>query len=457
MPATYQKSLALKWDQLTLDAIKLTNTSPPLAARALAMVHTAMYDAWSVYNKCAFSTTTSRYIKRHEEGCGEHEIEKTFSYAAFGVLTDLFWLALPAENRNMFRDLMCQCNYDPDDCSFDITMAAGIGNLIARLINDYRHGDEANQLGILFHFAPWSDFTGYKPINLPEPSPVKDINRWQPLLVGSKTQKFLVPHWPLVKPFALTFAKQFRPEPPFNTHDSPNDFKKQAQEVIAISENLSDKEKAISEYWEDGPGSYTPPGHWCEIAQFICEREKYGNKDCIKLFFALTNAMLDVSISAWECKRRYDSVRPITAIHELYRGKKIKAWGGPFKGTVQMDGKDWMPYQRPDFITPPFAEHVSGHSAFSKAAAYILHEYTKKDGFDGCFLVKKGSSNIEPGQTPATDMMLEWPTLTAAAEQAGLSRLSGGIHFKRGNDLGQKLGADVAKCVWEKALYYYND
>ena len=239
--------------------------------------------------------------------------------------------------------------------------------------------------------------------------------------------------------------------------DSPNEFKKQAQEIISISESLSDKEKVIAEYWEDGPGSYTPPGHWCEIAQFICEKEKYGNKDCIKLFFALTNAMLDSSVACWECKRRYDSVRPITAIHELYNGKRIKAWGGPFKGIVEMDGKEWMPYQRTDFITPPFAEHVSVQSTLSRAAATILHAYTKKDTFEGCFLVKKGSSNIEPGQTPSSDIMLDWPTLTAAVEEAGISRLFGGIHFKRGNELGQKLGGAVGKCAWEKALYYFND
>ncbi|HEV8083744.1 MAG TPA: vanadium-dependent haloperoxidase, partial [Chitinophagaceae bacterium] len=180
-------------------------------------------------------------------------------------------------------------------------------------------------------------------------------------------------------------------------------------------------------------------------------------KDCIKLFFALCNAMLDVSIAVWECKRRYDSVRPITAIHELYRGRIIKAWGGPFKGTVEMDGKDWMPYQLSNFVTPPFPEHVSGHSTFSRAAATILQSYTHKDIFEGCFLVKKGSSRIEPGKTPSVDIMLDWPTFTAAAEEAGVSRLYGGIHFKRGNDLGQKLGAAVGKCVWEKAVYYYND
>jgi hypothetical protein len=457
MPAPYSKPLTLQWSQLTLDAIKISNTSPPLAARALAMVHTAMYDAWSVYNKCAFSTTTSRYIKRYDENCSENEMEKTFSYAAFGVLTDLFWLALPAEKRNMFRDLMIQCNYNPDDCSMDITTAQGIGNLIARLIIEYRHGDESNQQGILFHFAPWSDFTGYQSVNPQEPAAVKDINHWQALLVNVKAQHFLVPHWTLVKPFALQFAKQFRPEPPFNTKDSPNDFKKQAQEILSISESLSDKEKAIAEYWEDGPDSFTPPGHWCEIAQFVCEKERYGNKDCIKLFLALTNAMLDASIACWECKRRYDSVRPITAIHELYRGKIIKAWGGPFKGSVEMDGKDWVPYQPSNFVSPPSPEHVSERSAFGKTAAYILYAYTKKEGFNGCFLVKKGSSRIEPGKTPSADIMLEWPTLTAAAEEAGISGLYGGIHFKRANELGQKLGTAVGKCVWEKVLVYFND
>jgi hypothetical protein len=352
---------------------------------------------------------------------------------------------------------MYKNNYNPDNCSMDINTAEGIGNLMARLIIDYRNGDEANENGILFHFAQWNDFTGYQPANPPEPAPIKNINHWQPLLVNGKVQKFLLPHWPLVKSFALAFAKQFRPEPPFNMKDSPNDFRKQAQEIISISETLSDKEKAITEYWNDGPGTYTTAGHWCEIAQFICEKEKYGNKDCIKLFFALSNVFLDASIACWECKRRYDSLRPVTAIHELYRGKIIKAWGGPFKGIVEIDGKDWIPYQLADFVTPAYPEHVSAHAALSKAAAFILQAYTRKDSFGGCFLVKKGSSRIEPGKTPSSDILLDWPTFTAAADEAATSGLYSGIHFKRANDLGQKLGMAVAKSVWEKALVYFND
>ncbi len=457
MPPNQQKPLALQWNQLTLDAIKYSNTSPPLAARALAMVHTAMFDAWSVYNKCAISTTTAPYIKRHTQGSGEDEVQKTFSYAAYRVLTDLFWLALPPDKRNMFRDLMVKCNYYPDDCSFDITTAAGIGNLIARLVIDYRRGDESNQQGMLFHFAPWNDFTGYQPVNPPEHLPVKDINHWQPLLVNEKVQKFLVPHWGLVKPFALEYGRQFRPGPPFNSKDFPVEFKKQSLEIILISESLTDKQKAIAEYWSDGPDTYTPPGHWCEIAQFIAERENYDNTHCIKLFFALSNAMLDASIACWECKHYYDSVRPITAVHELFRGRKIRAWGGPFKGTVEMDGKDWMPYQPSNFVTPPFAEHVSGHSTFSRAAATILQSFTRSDHFKGCTLIKAGSSEIEPGKTPAEDIMVDWPTFTAAAEEAGMSRLYCGIHFTRGNEYGQMLGEVVGKCVWEKAKYHFGE
>lgn len=452
-----QSPLTLQWNQLTLESIQLTSTSPPAAARALAMVHTAMYDAWSVYHQCPFSTTTSRYVKRYGEICEENAMEKSVSYAAYRTLTHLFWLTLPAEKRNMFRDLMNQLGFNPDDCTMDIKTAAGIGNLVSRLVVDDRNGDEANEKGMLYHYAPWSDFTGYQPVNLPEPAPVKDINHWQPLLVNGRKQSFLLPHWPLVKPFALTFAKQFRPEPPYNTKDTCNEFKKQAYEILSISESLSDKEKAIAEYWDDGPGTYTPAGHWCEIAQFICRREKYCDKDCIKLFFALTNALLDASIACWECKRRYDSVRPVTAIHELYRGRLIKAWGGPFKGTVEMDGKDWIPYQKTDFVTPPFPEYVSAHSVFSKAAAYIINAYTKKESFDGCYLVKKGSSLIEPGKTPSVDIRLDWPTLTSAVEEAGMSRMYGGVHFKKANEQGQKLGASVGKCVWEKALVYFNE
>lgn len=429
--------LTVRWNKLALIAIKYSKTSPPLAARILAMVHTAMYDSWSVYDKQAISTTTARFIKSYHE-CKEEDMPKAISYAAFRVLTHCFWSVLPIEHRNIFRELMDECKYDPDDCSIDIKSPQGIGNLIARLVIDYRRGDESNPDGILYYVSPWSDFTGYLPKNPPFPSPVRDVNHWQPLISNDgKPQNFLLSHWALVKPFALTYASQFRPEAPFNTNENQIEFRRQAEEVFSISQLLTPEQKAIAEYWADGPGTITPPGHWCEIAQYISDTScrDYSEANCIKLFFALSNALLDASIACWDCKRKFDSVRPITAIRTLLRRS------------------DWNSY----IPTPPFAEFVSGHSTFSRAASIILKNFTGSDEFGAAGVFEKGSSQIEPGK-PEEDIQLSiWETFTAAAQEAGMSRILGGIHFKRGNEDGLKLGEQVGNCVWDKALFYFND
>lgn len=133
------------------------------------------------------------------------------------------------------------------------------------------------------------------------------------------------------------------------------------------------------------------------------------------------------------------------------------AWGGPGKGTVEMNGEDWMPYQDIGFVTPPFAEHVSGHSTFSRAAATILKLYTGSDEFGGCTTVERGSSCIEPGITPKENITLEWATFSCAAEEAGMSRLYCGIHFMNSNQHAQKMGKEVANRVWDKALFCFNN
>lgn len=451
MSGHHLKNLVLQWNQSALDAIQYTKTSPPLAARALAMLHTAMYDAWSVYDPCAVSTTTALYIP--QPGCKGIEYEqKAYSYAAYRVLTDLFCLQLPAEHKNIFRDIMCSNQYDPDDRTMDISVPQGIGNLVARLTIENRHGDGANQLGTL-HSPPWSDYTGYVPVNTPDQ--VCDLNYWQPLKVEVtpgeyKVQSFIVPHWGLVRPFALNPNWQFRPGQPYRKHEVQ--FKEQAKEVLDISACLTGEQKIIAEYWADGAGTFTPPGHWCEIGHFISIKRNYSGKECIKLFFALANALLDSSITCWECKRQFDAVRPVTVIRELYKGKDVQAWGGPHQGTRTIKGEKWMAY----IPTPSFPEYVSGHSTFSASAATILNCFTGSDQYGDCIIVKKGESYIEPRTTPANDLTLRWNTFTEAVQQAGMSRLYGGIHFMRANEYGQELGKCVGQKTWEKALGLFN-
>ena len=108
-------------------------------------------------------------------------------------------------------------------------------------------------------------------------------------------------------------------------------------------------------------------------------------------------------------------------------------------------------------VTPPFAEYPSGHSTFSAAAAEILRRFTGSDAFGAAATVPAGSSRIEPGLVPAEDLTLRWDTFSAAADQAGLSRRYGGIHFEQGDLVGRGIGRAVGARVWRLAMRYRKD
>ena len=174
------------------------------------------------------------------------------------------------------------------------------------------------------------------------------------------------------------------------------------------------------------------------------------------MFFALCNAMFDAGIAAWDAKRAFDSVRPVTAIPFLFASQKILAWGGPFQGTQEIDGAQWIPYQQSTFPTPPFPEYVSGHSAFSAAGAYILGRFAGSDFFGNSVKLDAGSSNIERGMTPANRVTLSWTTFTEAANEAGMSRRYGGIHFELGDLAGRLTGRLAGAQAWRRARLYFN-
>jgi hypothetical protein len=179
------------------------------------------------------------------------------------------------------------------------------------------------------------------------------------------------------------------------------------------------------------------------------------------MFFALGNALMDASIASWAAKYRWDFVRPITAIRHRYKGKPVISWRGPYQGYGQVPGEQWIPYQSPNVVSPPFPEYVSGHSTFSSAAAAILAKFTGSDAFGAGVTVEAGSSLFEPrtdtqAGTPAADVLLSWPTLTAAAKDAGLSRRLGGIHFQDGDQHGYNLGQQVGGNVLAMTMGYIN-
>jgi hypothetical protein len=144
-------------------------------------------------------------------------------------------------------------------------------------------------------------------------------------------------------------------------------------------------------------------------------------------------------------------MRPITAVRWLNDGKTIRAWK-PNQGTVLMNGTEWRPF----LPTPPFAEYTSGHSTFSNAAAQVLRSFTGSDSFSFSATVAQGSipSSIESGM-PTTSVTLSWPTFTAMAESASLSRQIGGIHFQDGDLHARATGTTIGNTAYSKAKGYF--
>lgn len=450
----------IHWNSAALQGLRDAKLGAPMASRALAIIHTCMYDAWTAYDERAAGTQLQGALRRPPAERTPANKERAISYAAFRALSDV----LPVDSGSYFS-LMKQLGYDPKDNSTDIETPTGIGNVACAAVLEFRHRDKSNQLGDLAQGA-YSDWSGYAPVNLPATVPVRaapaNPSHWQPLTYVDSSgnlvsQRFAGAQWCFVTPFALSKGEEFRSamEPDPASYGSP-EYQQQAEELIAISATLTDRQKMIAEYWSDGPNSEQPPGHWALFAQAVSARDRHTLDGDVKLFFALSNAMLDAGIAAWDAKRAYDSVRPITAISILFRGKTIRAWGGPGKGTVETDGAKWIPYQLATSPTPPFPEHVSGHSTYSAAAAEILKLWSGSDAFGESVVLPSGSSKIEPGITPAKPVVLKWDTLTDAADEAGMSRRYGGIHFARADLAGRRLGRLVADKAWAKAQTFFN-
>ena len=440
----------LLWNEAALQAVRDIKPGPTIVSRALMITQTCEYDAWSAYDAVAVPVMFHPGWRRPAAEATDAAKNEAVSYAAYRALTDLF----PTET-TFFDGLMSQLGYDGTDQSVDPSTPQGIGNLAAAAVLALRHGDGSNQLGDLAAGA-YADYTGYQAVNPPDS--IVDPNRWQPLRIsdghgGFVVQKYTTPQWGLVVPFALTSGSQFRPPEPVQYPDPG--YKAQADEIIALSAGLTDEEKMITQYWADGPHSEFPPGHWNLFGQFVSRRDGHSLDDDVKMFFALDGAVFDAGIVCWDAKRAYDSVRPITAIHFLYTGQLITAWAGPFQGTRTFDGSQFGTYQEATVVTPPFPEFFSGHSTFSAAGAEILKSFTGSDAFGDSALIPRGSSVLEPGAVPATDITLSWTTFSDAADQAGMSRRYGGIHFRAGDLTGRAAGRLVGAQAWAKAVSYF--
>jgi hypothetical protein len=441
-----------------------------MVSRALAIAHTCIFDAWAAYDRLAIGTRLGDALRRPARERSLENKQAAVSFAAYRAGADLF----PASVATVFDPLMASLGFDPGDHDLDPKTPTGIGNGAADAVLAFRHRDGANQLGDQPGGTPgvaYSDYTGFVPANAPmdirfafDASTVSDPNLWQPLRYVDGTGAVVAPRfvgaqWQRVSPFALTSSAQQR-SPTGPARYGSSGFVEQAEALLEISAGLTDEQKVIALYWADGPRSELPPGHWNLFAQLVAHRDHTGDSEhdldqAVKLFFAVTNAIFDAGICAWDNKCAFASVRPITAIRYLFQGQQVRAWAGPGLGTQVIRGEEWFPYQTRSFPTPPFPEYSSGHSNFSAAGAEILRLHTGSDRFGASVTFSAGSSAVEPGLAPAHEVTLSWDTFSDAADQAGISRRYGGIHFEQGDLDARATGRLAARATWAKAQSYF--
>ena len=461
-PEPVRTKVATAWNKVALDAIRAVRPSPPIAARALAIVHTAMYDAWAAYDKVALGTRHGAVLRRPLAEQTLPNQVRAFSYAAYAALLDQF----PAQ-KTAFDAYMAALAYRLADASGAVTTPAGLGTLAARSVIDYAHADGANQLGnMTLGGQPFADYSGYVARNAPlvvaQATPagaIADPSRWQPLVYRDaggvlRTQAYVLPFWGQVKPFALTSGSQFRPAAPAVLGSAA--FMDQAIHVVQTVCNLSETQKVMADYWAGGTAGELPSGTWSQFAQFVSRRDGHDEAADIKLFFALANALFDAGIAAWDAKHAYDSARPITAIRHLLCDTLISSYGfdGPAGSLRQVTGASWVPYHLPTFPTPSFPEHVSGHSTYSAASATVLRLFTGSDAFSHSVTVAAGGMLFDP-RLPNAPVTLAWDTFSSAAREAGASRIYAGIHFPNADAGGRTIGELVGAAVFAKAQGYW--
>jgi hypothetical protein len=463
------------WNAIALTEVRASNLGPPVVARALAIAHTCMYDAWSAYDPVAVGTAIDPALRRPVADRSDRNKAMAVSFAAYRCLLNLF----PAGASRLSAAMVAR-GYDPTYVYLDGSTPAGIGNAAAAAVIGDRAHDGANQYGDLRPGA-YADYTFYKPRNelMPFCGPttatcraavIASPSTWQPLIAESgKAQTFAAAHWGKVRPFgfksateldgtmsataksttdngATSVSASIASPQPFAQYDGPA----AAAEALYYSRLLNPQTKLIVEYWADGPSSELPPGHWGVFAQFVSLRNKQSIDDDAKMFFVMHSASMDAGIAAWYLKRKFDGVRPITVVRYWMNGQQVQAWGGAGRRTDWVWGDRWSPYNPGSNLTPAFPGYVSGHSAFSWASAIALQLFKGDDCFNYSTVIPPNFGRVEPG-IPAVATTISFATFSDAATQAGLSRLLGGIHFREDIDDGQVIGKIMGAKAWNRA------
>jgi hypothetical protein len=395
-----KSDLVTDWNDVALEAIRQDRTAPPKAARALAILHVAIFDSLNGITR----THQPYLIGGHVAASAS--VDAAISAAAHHALAELF----PAQKAH-----------------FDLQYATAISQIVNR---------PQKESGTAWGRAVAAQILAARAndgslVSLPPPTALGP-GMWiptPPAFVG-----YALAQWGSIEPFCMISPSQFRPPgpPELSSAEYAAELNEVKQMGAASNSSRTPEQSQIALFWADGAGTETPPGHWNSIARTVAALQGNNLEQNARLFALLNLAMADSAICSWEAKYYFNRWRPVTAIRNADLDGNAATEPDP----------NWTSF----IVTPPFPDYVSGHSTFSAAAATVLALFY---GTDQVPFV--ATSDALPGVQRTFD------SFSAAATEAAISRLYGGIHFRSANEHGLQGGLRIGELVMQGFLLPKNN
>lgn len=417
---TKQEPIVVSAEELHSSVDKVTDImvhdifSPPVASRIYAYPNIAAYEIMALNNE-QYNSLSGQV--RELNAIPEPEAGMTINYTLAALIAHIDVsrrLIFTEDKIEVFRDSL-------------------YGVWEAQNSEEFNQSREYG-LAVAEHIANWMDQDNYKQTRTMPKFTVNtdDPSRWQP--TPPAYMDGIEPHWNKIRPFVIDSAGQFKPTPPppFSMEED-SDFYKEVKEVFDISNEITEKgdtseEIEIAQFWDCNPyvsvtrghlmfatKKITPGAHWIGITKIACRKTNSSFDDTLYAYTKASIAMADAFISCWDEKYRSNLIRPETLINQHF-------------------DDSWKPILQ----TPPFPEYTSGHSVVSGAAATALTDiFGDNFAFDDDTELRYGLP------------VRSFSSFNDAADEAAISRMYGGIHYRTAVEIGVKQGRDLGKFVLE--------
>ncbi len=398
----FAAKVAVDWMEQTRQVITTEGKNPPQASRIYA------YAALAVYQSALPGMKGYKTLEHQIKGLNNLPIAETFDQLDYIVaineaMYQLSTKVYGALQQSSFKKIEQLHNQYFDDkvksvSGTIIQNSVSFGKMVAIAILNRANNDHFSETRTMQYTSPnWLNNEAY----------------WAPTDASNLSP--LEPYWGKVQCFGMLTVNECEvPASVTFSASTASDFYNEAFEVFTTSQNLTSEQKNIALWWADGGGTATPPGHWVAIENKLVESKNLSLAKAAEMYVLVNVAMADAFISCWDAKYKFNLVRPQTFIN-----KHISPAG------------DWKPF----IPTPPFPEYPSGHSVASGVAASVLTSLFGNVSFTD-------DTNVSLGLSPR-----KFTSFKEAADEAAISRLYGGIHYRDACINGLKQGELVAKSI----------